>query len=282
MTQSLQMTVLIDNAARGRGLRAEHGLSLWVEADGTNILFDTGQGLVLAANADALGVDLPTANAVVLSHGHYDHTGGLPEVLGLLEQATVYIHPRAFEPKFGRYPDGVGRDIGAPIHDLADIRSHVAQVTTTAGPTQIADGIWVTGEVPRRNDFEDTGGPFFLDQPCTQPDLLIDDQAMYVETAGGTVVFMGCAHAGLVNTLDYISELTAGRNVHAVFGGFHLARASDDRMARTIEALRRYNVQQLGPAHCTGFAASARLLEAFPDRFVTFGTGVQVDCTPPK
>ena len=276
MIQNLRITVLSENTAGRRGVLAEHGLALWIEADETNILFDTGQGLVLAHNAAALEIDLAQADAVVLSHGHYDHTGGLESVLGRLGHAVVYVHPQAFEPKFGRWDDGVGRYIGSPIRDVEQLAPHVAQVVTTAGPTQVADGIRVSGEIPRRNGFEDTGGPFFLDEPCTQPDPLLDDQALYLETAEGLVVLTGCGHAGLVNTLHYACELTGLRRTYAVLGGFHLVQASDERLARTVEALHRYDVRRIGPAHCTGLAACAQILVAFPDRFVTLAAGKQV------
>ena len=276
MIRRLRITVLVENTAGARGLQAEHGLALWVEADGTDILFDTGQGMVLSFNADALGIDLADADAVVLSHGHYDHTGGLERVLNDLGRAAVYVHPRAFDAKFGRWDKGAGTCIGSPIRDVERIRAKVAQVVFTTGPTKLADGVWVTGEIPRRNTFEDTGGPFFLDEACTKADPLIDDQALYVESAAGVVVLTGCGHAGLVNTLDYVSELTGCTHMHAVLGGFHLVGAPEERIARTVEALRRYDVQRIGPAHCTGRPATAQILTALPERFVALATGSQL------
>ena len=276
MIPRLRITVLAENTAGARGLLAEHGLALWVEADRTNILFDTGQGMVLTRNAKALDIDLAETDAVVLSHGHYDHTGGLDQVLSGLGRAAVYVHPRAFDAKFGRWGDGTGTCIGSPIRDVERIRAQVTQVVATTGPTKLADGVWVTGEIPRHTDFEDTGGPFFLDEACTKADPLIDDQALYVESAAGVVVLTGCGHAGLVNTLDYVSELTGCRRMCAVLGGFHLVGATEERIARSVEALRRYDVQRIGPAHCTGRPATAQILTAFPERFVALATGSQV------
>ncbi|MCK4659084.1 MAG: MBL fold metallo-hydrolase [Phycisphaerae bacterium] len=276
MIQRLHITVLVENTAGARGLLAEHGLAMWVQADGTNILFDTGQGMALTANAKALGIDLGSVNAVVLSHGHYDHTGGLEQVLALLGNATVYIHPRAFEAKYARQSDGTACDAGCPIPSIEQISPPAARVITTTGPTKVADGIWVTGEIPRKNDFEDTGGPFFLDQACRQADPLMDDQALCLETAKGLVVLTGCGHSGLVNTLDYVSKLAGVERIHSVLGGFHLVRASAERMTRTVEALQRYDVQHIGPAHCTGLSATARILGVFPERFVNLAAGSEV------
>jgi len=273
MIDQLRITFVAENTAGARGLLAEHGLALWIEADGRNILFDTGQGLVLTANAEALGIDLGKTDAVVLSHGHYDHTGGIEHVLG--GRPVVYVHPRAFDAKFGRRDDGEACDIGSPVRSIDQIRPSVSDVVLTTDPTKLADGIWVSGEIPRSNDFEDTGGPFFLDESCTKPDPLIDDQALYIECGQGVVVVMGCAHAGLVNTLDYVSELTDGRGIHAVCGGFHLVGASDERIARSLEALTRHDVQRIGPAHCTGRKAMMRLWERFPNRCEECMTGTR-------
>jgi len=276
MINHLRITVLVENTAGARGLLAEHGLALWIEADGTNILFDTGQGMVLEPNAKVLGVDLTQSDAVVLSHGHYDHTGGLEGVLGDFARAAIYVHPCAFDAKFGRCADGTGRIVGSPIRDAEQLRAHVSRVVPTAEPTKVADGIWITGEIPRRNDFEDTGGPFFLDEACTKPDPLIDDQALYVESSKGTVVLSGCGHAGLVNTLETVSELTGGAPIHAVLGGFHLLNSSGNRIERSIAALQRYGVRHIGPAHCTGLPATARILATFPEGFIAVVAGAEI------
>jgi len=275
----LRITVVAENVAGARGLLAEHGLACWVEADGRNILFDTGQGLILSHNAKALGIDLGLTHGVVLSHGHYDHTGGLPGVLQYLRRAIVYVHPAALQPKFGRRQGDPRRTIGGPIPTVDAIRPHVADVVFTDGPTQVADGVWVTGEIPRRTDFEDTGGGFYLDEACQTPDPLVDDQALYIESVRGTVVLLGCAHAGLVNTLDYVVELTGRDRIQAVIGGMHLVNASQERIAKSLEALRRYDVRVIGPAHCTGLPATARMLSKWPDRFVrpTAGWRLEID-----
>ncbi|UCF34535.1 MAG: MBL fold metallo-hydrolase [Phycisphaerales bacterium] len=273
MRQQLTITVLAEDTVGAPGLLAEHGLALWIEAGDAKILFDTGQGLALIANAKTLGIDFAAADTVVLSHGHYDHTGGLLGIRTALGHAVLYVHPRAFDAKFTRRADGTVRQVGSPIRSVEEIRPFVRRVVLTEGPTQVAQNVMVTGRIPRSNDFEDTGGPFFLDEACTEPDPLLDDQALYIDTPDCTVVVMGCGHAGLVNTLSYVSELTRGRPIHTVLGGFHLVQASDERIGQTLEALEGYDVQRLSPAHCTGRRAIMSLWQRFPNRCVECRTG---------
>jgi len=266
MIADLRITVLAENTVRGADLLAEHGLALWIEADGHRILFDTGQGQVLRHNAMHLDIPLDRAEMVVISHGHFDHTGGLQATLETNEQASVCLHPAALEAKYAREKTPPHRGIGIPRVHRQALRGIAQRLLWTHDPTTLFDGVHLTGEIPRRNDFEDTGGPFYTDESCTEPDPLVDDQALYVETPAGLVVVLGCAHAGVVNTLDYISELTGRDQMYAVLGGMHLGRATRERLEATVAALKRYGVQQVGPAHCTGMRAARHLWSELPDR----------------
>ncbi len=267
MTGKVRITVIVENTAQGPGLVGEHGLAYWIEwPDGRCVLFDTGQGSVLVRNAYRLGLPLSNAEAIVLSHGHYDHTGGLGDVLPVDRPATVYAHPAAFQPKFARNKNGTAREIGMPALAQEAVEQPSVTVVHTEGPTRILAGLTATGPVPRTTEFEDPGGPFFLDQTCREPDPLIDDQSLFFESNGGLVVLLGCAHSGVINTLQYVSACADHRPIQAVIGGMHLVGASPERLRRTIEELRRLEVQRLVPAHCTGMAATVALWNAFPER----------------
>ena len=265
MIHDLRITVLVENTARGADVLAEHGLALWIEADGRRILFDTGQGRVLRHNAGHLDISLDTAEIVVISHGHFDHTGGLKTVLGSNRQIAVCLHPAALESKYARRSTPPHRSIGIPDFNEQTLRRQAQCLVWTRKPTRLIGGVYVTGEIPRRNDFEDTGGPFYRDESCTEADPLLDDQALYIETPAGTVVVLGCAHAGVVNTLDYIAELTGRDRIHAVLGGMHLVRATPQRLEETIKALRQYGIRKVGTAHCTGMRAATHLWSQLPD-----------------
>jgi len=271
----LHLTVLVENTARKCGLLAEHGLSFLIESGQNKVLFDTGQGLALRHNVEQLKVALKPIDAVVLSHGHYDHTGGLTFVLNAMNRPRLYAHPKAFQLKYSRDRDGTAREVGMSAGNK--ITAHeLAEVIPVEGKTEIANGLFLTGPIPRTTNFEDTGGPFFKDPTCTTPDDLPDDQALFTETPNGTVVILGCAHSGVINTLRHIQAHTANRPIHTVIGGMHLLHANQNRMDQTVAELRRLNIQQLYPCHCTGFAATARLWNEFPGKCETCPVGTRI------
>lgn len=267
MEKTVRITLLVDNTVQGAELLAEHGLAYWIEQpDGRAILFDTGQGRVLMHNAFQLGVAWDRLDVVALSHGHYDHTGGLAQVLSRAGKMKIYAHPAFSAPKFACPKDGRVREIGLPTAAQEALGRRTDLFRPTKGPTEIGPGFMLTGSIPRHNPWEDTGGPFFLDPTGQKPDPLLDDQALYFRSAKGTVVLLGCAHAGLINTLRYVQELTQHGPIHAVLGGMHLGSASPERMQFTIEALRQMGISLLAPAHCTGWSASVALAQVFGPR----------------
>ncbi len=272
----IRITILVENQTVP-GLVSEHGLSLWIEADDKYILFDTGQGPALEPNARSMGIDLQKTDILILSHGHYDHAGGLPSVLSVAPKAKVYLHPNAIQPKYSQ-KEKQTKYIGMPdlakeiINDLAER----GRVVWTPDPTEIIPGLIVTGQIPRMTDFEDSGGTFYINSSCQTVDGLLDDQAICLETLQGTVVLLGCAHAGVVNTLKYVSKMAQKNPIHAVVGGMHLLNAQETRIEKTIEALKQYELQIISPLHCTGNNSSERMQKVFADKYVPLKTGDKI------
>jgi 7,8-dihydropterin-6-yl-methyl-4-(beta-D-ribofuranosyl)aminobenzene 5'-phosphate synthase len=273
VARPVRITVLVENTAAHRGLLAEHGLSFWIKAGANHILFDTGQTDVFVRNARALGIDLTQASAIVLSHGHYDHTGGLASALQLAPRATVFLHPDALKPRFSRHADGTHHDVGLPNLSEHDIRRRGAGLVLTERPTHVGGNVFVTGAIPRLNDFEDVGGDFFLDAQCVRPDPLADDQALYFRCAKGIVVVLGCAHAGVVNTLRYVQSLAGECPVHMVIGGMHLLHASERRLNETLQFFRQNQQMIVAPGHCTGFRQTMAIWSHLADRCRTLNVG---------
>ncbi len=254
----VRIKILADNNSID-GLGKEHGLSIWIEADGKRILFDTGQSDLFLRNAKEMGVDLSEADLLVLSHGHYDHTGGVASFLSLSPHANVVCHPDVWLDRFSIH-DGAVKPIGMPVSAREALKALPGgRLQYLMQPMMISNGIGLTGEIPRHTDFEDTGGPFYLAREKTQADLIHDDLALWVRMRKGLIVLVGCCHAGLINTLDHIQQTNPGERIHGVIGGFHLNAASDERMERTVSALKRYAPAFVAPCHCTGEHATEYL-----------------------
>ena len=258
------ITILVDNRA-DEGLRSEHGFSVWIEVAGRRLLFDTGQGPALSCNAEQLGVDLRAAEILILSHGHYDHTGGVPLVVERAPAVQVYLHPAATGTRYAI------RDGKAALDSLSDGAVH-----GVTHPIEVAAGAGVTGPIPRLTDYEDTGGPFFVDAEGSHRDPIMDDLALWIRTDRGLVVVVGCSHAGVINTLRHAQHLSREPRLHAVIGGFHLGAASGMRLERTMEALTDLAPDLIVPCHCTGDAAVHKLQQTFGARVVPGSAGARL------
>jgi 7,8-dihydropterin-6-yl-methyl-4-(beta-D-ribofuranosyl)aminobenzene 5'-phosphate synthase len=274
MSAVVRITCLVNDAVGAAALPVEHGLSFVIESGGRTVLFDTGQTGLLLQNARQLGFDLAGTDRIVLSHGHYDHTGGLKAVLDAAPHGVLFAHPAAFERKYSSRT-GLCRDIGMPALSAQEVYRHGWTTVNTLSPMEVTSGLHVTGPIPRVTAFEDVGGAFFLDEAGTRPDPIVDDQALYFMARTGLVVLLGCAHAGVINTLSHIRNLTHRAGVHAVIGGMHLLHASPSRLAATTTVLRQYGVRFLAPCHCTGSAATDVLRTHFPQQCRDCGVGSQ-------
>ncbi|MDD2315747.1 MAG: MBL fold metallo-hydrolase [Desulfobacterales bacterium] len=270
--ENVKVIILVDNQA-AQGLTAEHGLSLWIEAGFLRILFDTGQGAALPVNAEKLEISLDQADILVLSHGHYDHAGGLSHVLKVNRKISVYCHPKAVKLRCS-VRGGSARFIQMPDEAIVALnKAPLSNMHWVEQPVMISPDIGITGPIPRNTNFEDTGGPFFLDPEGRLADSIIDDQALWINTLEGIVVCVGCCHAGLINTLNYVRRLSGVSAIRAVIGGFHLVSADENRMAQTILALRSLHPEKLIPCHCTGEKALRELEKAFEGRVLSAEAG---------
>jgi 7,8-dihydropterin-6-yl-methyl-4-(beta-D-ribofuranosyl)aminobenzene 5'-phosphate synthase len=257
-SSKIDITILVDNQA-GSGLTSEHGFSLWIEAAGRHILFDTGQGPALPFNARALGVDLAETDLLVLSHGHYDHTGGIPHVLHASPKVHVYCHPGVVQPRYS-LRNGSPQPAHMPSESMAALdRLPEKHLHWTSEAVMLSDNIGLTGPIPRQIPFEDTGGAFFLDPESRQPDPIEDDLALWIKTDAGLVVCVGCCHAGIVNTLNHVRRLSGDARIRAVIGGLHLLNADHLRLDQTLAVMSALPIETVIPCHCTGDRALDQL-----------------------
>jgi 7,8-dihydropterin-6-yl-methyl-4-(beta-D-ribofuranosyl)aminobenzene 5'-phosphate synthase len=263
----MRATVLCENRVFEQpGLVAEHGWSVFLETAAGNFLFDTGQGMTIVRNARELGKDLMTCRGIILSHHHWDHTGGLRAVLEVVGGIDIFTHPDLFKESF-RLKDGEMRPIGTPFQP-EELERLGARFHFNREFVEIADGVFLTGEIPRRTAFEKGDGRLVVRAGSGyEQDRLLDDQALVTKSEEGLSVVLGCSHAGVVNTLEYVLEKTGASRIHTVIGGTHLGPLPEEEMEESIRALQAFGIERIGVAHCTGMRPSLRLMEEFGQRF---------------
>jgi len=263
-----RITVLCENSVGPiSGTLGEHGFAALIEPGGSEpVLFDTGQGATLLHNARRMNKDLSDLDSVVLSHGHYDHAGGLLPLLQECGPKKVYGHPALFRTRHRVKDSGECLPIGIP-HERTVLERAGAEFDLSADFRELAPQIYLTGEVPRATVFETGDQGLYCDCTGQELDTTPDDQSMVLETGRGLVIITGCCHAGLVNTLEHVAYSTGRRDIYAVIGGTHLGFCGQEQLERTISALKSWGVQKVAASHCTGFAASVRLSREMPKEF---------------
>jgi len=276
-----RLRILVNNVVRESPYLGEHGLSMTIESpeigNGEFILFDTGQSPdVLLGNAEKMGVDWAKLHTIVLSHGHYDHSGGLLALATRLpKRVRVIGHPASFVPRANTHP--YFRHIGVPFSkdSLGSVEFIESKETVFLTPNII-----LSGEVTRFFGFEKDSHKGLLKQQHGEyvEDEVVDDKAIVIRRPrAGFHLICGCCHSGLLNTLKHAADITGEKQVLKIIGGLHLEAYGDDTLNRVVTTLEKWNPHLIVPLHCTGMRASARLWRTFGDRVKFCGTGDMVE-----
>jgi len=267
-----RIKVLCDNSAGSiSGTLGEHGFAALVQAGDRSLLFDTGGGHTLLHNAQRMNIDLKSVGQVVLSHGHYDHAGGLWPLLQAAGPKRILAHPGIFTRRYV-IREGTARSVGIPYSEEF-LTGLGASFSYSDAFREVLPGVFLTGEVPRRTLYEEGDAGLFCDEAGCQRDQIADDQSLVIVTAKGLLLLLGCCHAGVVNTLEFAREKTGVEQVYGVIGGCHLAFSPQTQIDATVKALKGYGVKKICPGHCTGFHAAARLAAEFPGGFKQMQVG---------
>ncbi len=269
---TVQITTLIENReGEHHGLQHEHGLSFFVEKDGSTILFDTGQSEKFIKNAEQLQVDLRSLDHVVLSHGHYDHSGGFRSLVELTDSFTLTIGRGFFDEKYGCEDNSceyLGNNFNEEFLREKGINFQYAKQQCT----EIISGIHVITSFPRIYADEVVNPRFKVRKEGELLSDPFDDEVLLaVETDLGMIVLLGCSHPGMKNMLDCAVK-QIGRPLYGVLGGTHLVEADTRSLKLSLDYLRNKELQVIGVSHCTGENAIQNLSES-EERFFQNHTG---------
>jgi 7,8-dihydropterin-6-yl-methyl-4-(beta-D-ribofuranosyl)aminobenzene 5'-phosphate synthase len=271
-----KLSILCENSVHRAGVIGEHGFSALVEREGETFLFDTGPGISVAFNAKAMGKELRAVDRIVLSHGHYDHTGGLQRALRRTGPTEVVAHPAVFTAHMAcdpKAPRETLRHAGCP-QAQETFQRRGAHFRFVEGTQEISPGVWFVGGIERRPEWCPRDPRLVLAEgERLIPDPIEDDACLLLECRGGHVLLLGCTHSGVLNVLDHIERRMGVNRLQAVVGGTHLLFTETEDIRRVIARFESFSIETVAVSHCTGWRAVTELAGHFDQRFAMASAG---------
>jgi 7,8-dihydropterin-6-yl-methyl-4-(beta-D-ribofuranosyl)aminobenzene 5'-phosphate synthase len=278
-TMKIKITTLIENNPDDLGqLLFEHGLSLYIEADGKKILFDTGQSGDFIENANSLDKSLEALDFCIISHGHYDHSGGIERFVSeSCKKPVFFVGEEFFRPKYKRADVSDYKYIGNSIEEDFFVKNQISLKKVKEDMVYLTDRILLFHHFSEYTDYEKRNDKFYVKgRKDYIPDDFADEISMGIISEKGLVVIVGCSHFGIVNILKTIAHKVA-LPIYAVIGGTHLIDAGEDRMQKTIDAFCEMNIQLLAVSHCTGENGICLMKEKMEGPFFYNNTGKVIE-----
>lgn len=269
----MKFTFLIENKTDNSGIIAEHGLSIFIDTGGKKILFDAGASGLFIKNAVTMGVDLSEVDFCVVSHGHYDHTGGFPEFCMINDRAVIYMHKDAYRETYG-FENGHMDKLTCGIRWSKDERVSLEdRIRYTEGPEWITEDIVVTGSVCMPAEFNPTEKFYYYDEGKLVPDDMSHEQCLVIREKKGLYIFSGCSHRGVINALNTGKSMFPGERVAVLIAGMHLYSVSDEVRTEIISEIAEEKIDCVIPVHCTGIKAICGLKAALGDACIIATAG---------
>lgn len=267
----MKLTVVVDNNTFiDQYYNGEPAICFYIEDDEDKLLLDTGYSDLFIKNAELLGLDISQISAIVLSHGHNDHTGGLKYLFDKqnMSNTSIIAHSNAFTPK-----RLINVPIGSPLSE-AYLRTN-SNLSLSKGPTKVSKHITFLGEIPSLNDFEKRKSFGKLCNSTNDEDFVMDDSALVYNNGKGLFIITGCSHSGICNIIEYAKQVCEDSRIIGVIGGFHLFEVSD-ALTSTIDYFKRNNIKELYPCHCVSFAVKAEIHKYIPIHEVGVGLKIEI------
>lgn len=271
----MRLTVLLDNKTEKPDVNAEWGLSILIEADGKKIIYDLGATDMVIDNAEVMGVDLEDVDAVAISHGHYDHTGGIPGFCQVNDKAKIYIHKNAFSVFHGM-ENGIIDDYNCGVLIPKDeLKRLEDRFVLTDGAVKLSENIILSGTIPDVAGVSPTE-PFYIERE--DGSMVLDDlsheQFLVVKNEDkGLFIFDGCSHKGILPAIKYAQKLFPGEKIQGIFAGLHMYPAGNEEIMEAIKAIEEYDPDFIMPVHCTGMKAILMFKEYFKEKCIIASGG---------
>lgn len=264
MATKLKITVLVENTVYTEGLLAEHGLSLLLEFENRKYLFDSGQGMALKNNAQKIGLNFNKLDGLILSHGHYDHTGGVSHLLEVNPMLDIYAHP---DFQIDRYSQR-----GKRLVPVSYSGPEIKEFNEISNLTEIESGMFLTGEIKNAENYINEKYKRKNNNNYVS-DNFSDDLSLYFEGENGLIVILGCSHKGVLNILREIESKSGISEIDKVIGGMHLMSADQQKLQKIIDYFKFKDVNEVYPLHCTGRKAASFFKEKLGDKIKFAGVG---------